>query len=57
MKNGDAIRAMSDEELARYLNSMQSLSYQNGVDVEPIRVYPNNYGAWLGWLRQEATDG
>lgn len=52
--NADRIRAMSDEELARYLDSMQSLSYQNGVDVEPIRIYPNNYGAWLDWLRQEA---
>ena len=52
--NADRIRAMSDEELARYLDSMQSLAYQNGVDVEPIRFYPNNYAAWLDWLRQEA---
>lgn len=52
--NADSLRAMSDEELAKYLDSMQSLAYHNGVDVEPIRFYPNNYGAWLDWLRQEA---
>ena len=28
-------------------------AYINGFDSEPIRLYPNNYGAWLDWLRQE----
>lgn len=51
--NADRIRSMSDEELATYLNNMQGLAYINGFDSEPIRFYPNNYGAWLDWLRQE----
>jgi hypothetical protein len=52
--NADYIRAMTDEELALYLDNMQGLAYINGFDSEPIRLYPNNYGAWLDWLRQEA---
>jgi len=52
--NADYIRAMTDEELATYLDNMQGLAYINGFDSEPIRLYPNNYGAWLDWLRQEA---
>ena len=52
--NADAIRAMTDEELALYLDNVQGLAYINGFDSEPIRFYPNNYGAWLDWLRQEA---
>ena len=52
--NGDAIRDMTDDELATYLDNMQGLAYINGFDNEPIRLYPNNYGAWLDWLKQEA---
>jgi hypothetical protein len=55
--NADRIRSMSDEELATYLDNMQGLAYINGFDSEPIRLYPNNYGAWIEWLRQEVTDG
>jgi len=54
--NADRIRAMSDEELALYLDNMQGLAYINGFDNEPIRLYPNNYGAWLDWLRKEAEE-
>lgn len=56
MRNADKIRAMTDEELARYLDNMQGLAYINGFDSEPIRLYPNNYGAWLDWLRQEVEE-
>lgn len=54
--NADRIRAMTDEELALYLDNMQGLAYINGFDSEPIRLYPNNYGAWLDWLK-EADNG
>ena len=57
MTNADKIRASSDEELATYFDKMQGVAYVNGFDNEPISLYPNNYGAWLDWLRQEATDG
>lgn len=53
--NADRFRSMTDEELATYLNNMQGVAYVNGSDNVPIRPYPNNYGAWLDWLRQEAV--
>ena len=54
---GDWVRSMSDEELARYFDNMQGLAYINGFDSEPIRLYPNNYGAWLDWLKQGVDNG
>lgn len=54
--NAMKIRAMTDEELALYLDNMQGLAYINGFDSEPIRFYPNNYSTWLDWLRQEADN-
>ena len=41
---GDRIRAMSDEELANWL-----WAYADGSGKTPPQ--------WLGWLKQEATDG
>ena len=51
--NADRIRDMTDEELATYFDKMQGVAYVNGFGNEPISLYPNNYGAWLDWLRQE----
>ena len=47
---------MSNEELATYLNNMQGLAYISGFDSESICFYPNNYGAWLNWLKQKVED-
>ena len=47
--NGDAIRAMTDEELAEWIvNDLIEPGYRS-ADVE--------YADWLDWLREEATDG
>lgn len=46
MKNGDVIRAMSDEELAGWL-----------ADHPVVSEYDENnpqHKAWLDWLKQEA---
>lgn len=58
--NADRIRAMTDDELVRYLEVL-------GVECPPGYtnlftqncVVKNGYGCitcWLDWLRQEATD-
>lgn len=45
MTHGDQLRAMSDKELANYLNNVES----DG------RVYgPKGKAHWLDWLKQEA---
>ena len=47
--NGDAIRAMTDEELAEWIvNDLIEPGYRS-ADVE--------YAYWLDWLREEAKDG
>ena len=47
--NGDRIRAMTDEELARWLTKTQRIG-----DAEVFR--DGYYQLWLDWLK-EATDG
>lgn len=46
--NADAIRDMTDEELARFLDNHGSLW---GADIV------STANDWLDWLRKEATDG
>lgn len=61
MKNGDAIRSMTDEELAEFLKEQTSLAHNYGyecADGEPD--FPDGIPAdydYLTWLEQEATDG
>ena len=52
--NADRIRAMTDAELAEWINHMQADAYNRGMLEDWIVRYPNNYSAWLDWLRQEA---
>jgi len=51
--NAMKIRAMSDEELAKWINHMQADAYNRGMLEDWIVSYPNGYSAWLDWLRQE----
>ena len=44
--NGDAIRDMTDEELANEFAKIEGDPY-NGATI----------GFWLDWLREEVTDG
>ena len=44
--NGDRLRAMSDEELAKWLHDSHFISHGIGLS--------NDW--WLDWLRQEARD-
>lgn len=48
MKNGDAIRAMTDEELAEAICRLELLLAKQGH---------RGFQAWLDWLREEAKDG
>ena len=54
--NADAIRDMTDEELAKWLNHMQTDAYNRGMLEDRIINYPNNYSTWLDWLRQEVDN-
>jgi hypothetical protein len=56
MTHADRIRAMTDEELAKWLNHMQTDAYNRGMLEDWIFGYPNNYDNWLDWLKQEAKD-
>lgn len=58
MTNADRIRAMTDEELAEWFNRIQydvSDYYCGGHSCEP--TLPTGKESWLGWLKQEASDG
>lgn len=47
--NADRIRAMSDEELAEYLSTMQAHAYYHGM----YHGKMSDETEWLDWLQQE----
>jgi len=58
--HGDSIRAMSDEELDKFLGEVQwdVANYCGGVTQKQEYPLPEQRGAWLDWLKQEVpTDG
>lgn len=48
LTNADRIRAMTDEEMAHFLE-MKAGRY--------VSFYPSPAKCWLDWLKQEATNG
>ena len=54
--NADRIRSMTDEELATWLNCMQSNAYHCGEFGRLNAAYPFDNKAWLEWLKQEASE-
>lgn len=48
--NADRIRAMSNEELARWLAFIE----QRILDRQPMLELPALYEDWFNWLKQEA---
>lgn len=57
--NADRIRAMTDEELDKFLGEVQwdVANYCGGVTQKQEYPVPEQRGAWLDWLREEVTDG
>ena len=51
--NADRLRAMTDEELATWIDRIQADAYERGMMETPIVDYPNIYSEWLEWLKQE----
>lgn len=56
--NADRIRAMSDTELDKFLGEVQwdVANYCGGVTQKQEYPVPEQRGAWLDWLKQEAND-
>ena len=56
--NADRIRAMSDEELDKFLGEVQwdVANYCGSVTQKQEYPIPEQIGAWLDWLRQEAGE-
>lgn len=54
--NADRIRAMTDEELDKFLGEVQwdVANYCGGVTQKQEYPVPEQRGAWLDWLKQEA---
>ena len=52
----DLIRAMTDEELDKFLGDVQwdTANYCGGVTQKQDYPFPEQRGAWLDWLREEA---
>ena len=53
--NGDKIRAMTDEELDKFLGEVQwdVANHCGGVTEKQKYPVPEQRGVWLDWLRQE----
>ena len=56
--NADRIRAMTDEELDKFLGEVQwdVANYCGGGTQKQEYPVPEHRGAWLDWLKQEASD-
>jgi len=55
--NADRIRSMSDEELATWMNCMQSNAYHCGEFGRTNAAYPFDNKAWNDWLKSPVKDG
>ena len=57
--NADRIRSMTDEELDKFLGEVQwdVANYCGGVTQKQEYPVPEQRGAWLDWLKQEAEEG
>lgn len=59
--NADRIRAMTDEELAVWLDDISKACYDEGYTKETdeplMSPYPSTASKWMAWLKQEATNG
>ncbi|MBO7668982.1 MAG: hypothetical protein J6S60_00195 [Oscillospiraceae bacterium] len=53
MTNADRIRAMTDEELDKFLGALQwdVANYCGGVTQKQEYPVPEHRGAWLDWLK------
>jgi len=56
--NADRIRSMTDEELDKFLGEVQwdVANYCGGVTQKQEYPVPEHRGAWLDWLKQEASE-
>lgn len=56
--NADRIRSMTDEELDKFLGEVQwdVANYCGGVTQKQEYPVPEQRGAWLDWLKEEAKD-
>lgn len=52
--NADAIRDMTDEELAAFIVRCVEADF---FRVNVLGTHSNSAEEWLDWLREEATDG
>ena len=56
--NADRIRSMTDEELDKFLGEVQwdVANYCGGVTQKQEYPVPEQRGAWLDWLKEEASE-
>lgn len=56
--NADRIRAMTDEELDKFLGEVQwdVANYCGGVTQKQEYPVPEQRGAWLAWLKKEVRE-
>lgn len=55
--NRDRLSSMTDEELAEWLDGMQSRAYDFGARLEGELDDPLSKEDWLEWLKQEVNNG
>ena len=58
--NADTLRAMTDDELAEWLDNVCKSAYDEGYtkDSEPLMSpYPSTASEWFTWLKQEVDNG
>lgn len=60
LTHADRIRAMTDEELAKWLDDISKACYWEGytkeTDEPQMSPYPTSPAKWAKWLKQEASE-
>lgn len=57
MTNGDRIRQMSDEELAKWLVIVERAIVKKSHEISVIILDEVLIDDWVEWLKEEANDG
>ena len=55
--NADRIRAMTDEELAEFINGVEAEAIRRAGLFITVGDIQRGKEGWLNWLREEVTDG
>lgn len=56
LTNRGALEDMDDDQLAFFLDKMQTDAYENGFRDHCIADYPSSWNEWISWLNSPSNE-